>query len=146
MEVAGFSIEKANTGDIPAMLQLWKTIPGLGEGDGEHSLEVFMQRNPTTCLVLRERRRLIGTVLGGFDGHRGYIYHLAVHPAYQGRKLGQALFNAVSSELTALGAPKIHLFVYCDNQTAINFYQGQMGEQRQDIYVFSWNHERWNER
>lgn len=135
----GFFVERAKTEDIPVMLELWKAVPGLGQGDGEHSLNFFIQRNPTTCLVLRACGQLVGTVLGGFDGHRGYIYHLAVHPTYQGRGLGKVLLNAVKSELKALGAPKIHLFVYCDNKAAIDFYQGQMGEQRQDIYVFSWN-------
>lgn len=138
MEAAGCSIEKATEQDITSMLNLWKTIPGLGEGDGEESLRNFMERNPSTCLVLREKEHLIGTVLGGFDGHRGYIYHLAVHPDYQGRGYGKALFSRVTRELRSLGAPKIHLFVFRDNQQAITFYQGQEGQLRQDIHVFSW--------
>jgi ribosomal protein S18 acetylase RimI-like enzyme len=138
MEAAGIKIERAKESDIASMLEFWRTIPGLREDSGEESLRVFIKRNPSTCMVLRDGERLIGTLLGGFDGHRGYIYHLAVHPDYQGRGYGQALFSSVTRALKNLGAPKVHLFVFRDNQKAITFYRKQGGEQRQDIYVFSW--------
>ncbi len=55
MEAAGCRIDRATEQDITSMLNLWKTIPGLGEGDGEESLRNFMERNPSTCLVLRDK-------------------------------------------------------------------------------------------
>lgn len=137
MRAANISIKKAKEADIASMLELWRTIPGLRE-DNEKSLQAFIRRNPSTCMVLKDGRQLIGTVLGGFDGYRGYIYHLAVHPDYRNRGYGKALFSAVARELKILGAPKAHLFVFRDNQSAITFYQGLGGEQRQDIEVFSW--------
>lgn len=96
-----------------------------------------MKRNPSTCLVLRENEQLIGTVLGGFDGRRGYIYHLGVHRDYRGRGYGKELMAHVLRELKALGALKIHLFVFEDNQTAAAFYKSQGWELRRDIQVFS---------
>lgn len=141
METAGCQIERAQAADTDAMLNLWRYIPGIGvrPSDTDQSLRAFMNRNPSTCLVLRIDGRLMGTVLGGFDGHRGYIYHLAVHPDYQGRGYGKALLDRVCRELNALGAPKIHLFAFNDNQTAANFYLGQGWEERRDIRVFSWD-------
>lgn len=141
MEAAGYRIEKAQVMDRGAMLDLWRSIPGLGVGPGDEneSLRIFMEKNPSTCLVLKDQASLIGTVLGGFDGRRGYIYHLAVHPDHQGRGYGKALINQVTCELKALGAKKMHLFVYGDNHTAIAFYQSQGWDLRQDIQVFSWN-------
>ncbi|MGB4503387.1 MAG: GNAT family N-acetyltransferase [Syntrophaceticus sp.] len=140
METAGCQIERAQAADINAMLDLWRFIPGIGigQGDTNESLRAFMERNPSTCLVLRVDGRLIGTVLGGFDGRRGYIYHLAVHPDDRGRGYGKALLDRVCRELNALGAPKIHLFVFNDNQAAANFYLRQGWDERRDIQVYSW--------
>lgn len=135
----GYRVEKAQLTDMGSMLNLWKATPGLGvgKGDGEEELRVFMERNPSTCLVLRIDKGLIGTVLGGFDGRRGYVYHLAVHPEYQGKGYGKMLLNQVIIELQSLGALKIHLFVFNDNQPATEFYHHLGWELRRDIQVFS---------
>lgn len=127
------------------MLELWRCIPGLGVGSGdeEESLRLFMERNPSTCLLLKDGERLLGTVLGGFDGRRGYIYHLAVHPDCQGQGYGRELLKEVLYELRKLGAPKIHLFAFNDNQLAAGFYQNQGWEWRRDIQVFSWDMDKW---
>ncbi|HHV34350.1 MAG TPA: GNAT family N-acetyltransferase [Syntrophomonadaceae bacterium] len=141
METAGCQIERAQAADIDAMLNLWRCIPGIGisKGDTVQSLRGFMDKNPSACLILRIDGRLIGTVLGGFDGRRGYIYHLAVHPDYRGRGYGKALLDRVCRELNALGAPKIHLFAFNDNQAAATFYPSQGWEERRDIRVYSWD-------
>ena len=141
METTSCQIERAQASDTDAMLNLWRCMPGIGVrlSDTDQSLRAFMSKNPSTCLVLRIDGRLMGTVLGGFDGHRGYIYHLAVHPDYQGRGYGKALLDMVCRELTALGAPKIHLFAFNDNQAAATFYLSQEWEARRDIQVFSWD-------
>ena len=141
MESASCVVELANAADIKPMLYFWRSIPGLGVGlgDTESSLKAFLVRNPTTCLLLRVNGCLMGTVLGGFDGRRGYIYHLAVHPDYQGRGYGKMLLSRVSGQLKDLGAPKIHLFAFGDNHTAEDFYLSQGWEKRRDIQVFSWD-------
>ena len=141
MESASCVVELANAADIKPMLAFWRSIPGLGvgRGDTESSLNAFLERNPTTCLLLKINGGLMGTVLGGFDGRRGYIYHLAVHPDYQGRGYGKMLLSRVSGQLKDLGAPKIHLFAFGDNHTAEGFYLCQGWEKRCDIQVFSWD-------
>lgn len=141
MEAAGCRIEKAKLSDIGEMLGFWRSIPGIGigRGDTEQSLKLFIEKNPSTSLVLRENSRLIGTVLGGFDGRRGYIYHLAVHPDHRGKGFGKALLDGVLRELKAQGALKIHLFAFSDNQAAAEFYPSQGWELRRDIQVFSWD-------
>ena len=141
MEAAGCRIERASALDTGEMLGFWRSIPGLGmgQGDTDESLRIFMVRNPSTCLLLRDNGRLVGTVMGGFDGRRGYIYHLAVHPNYRDRGYGKALLERVTKELKALGAPKIHLFAFSDNQVAAGFYPSQGWEKRRDIQVFSWD-------
>ena len=72
------------------MLEFWRSTPGIGIGrDTDQSLKLFIEKNPSTCLVIRDNGRLIGTVLGGFDGRRGYIYHLAVDPDYRGKDMAK---------------------------------------------------------
>ena len=137
----GLTIETARETDIPSMLQLWRDTPGLGwgAGDDDASLAIFMQRNPSTCLLIKNHDDVIGTVLGGFDGRRGYIYHLAVHSDFRRRGYGRKLLQEVVAKLEGLKAEKIHLFVLKSNPEAMVFYEKQHWIKRNDLEVFSFN-------
>lgn len=137
----GLNIEVARETDIPFMLELWRDSPGLGvgAGDDEASLAAFMQRNPSTCLLLKSRDSIIGSVLGGFDGRRGYIYHLVVHSAFRNQGYGEKLLQEVIVQLKALKAEKIHLFVLKSNPGAMGFYEKQGWIKRKDIEIFTLN-------
>ncbi len=67
--------------------------------------------------------RLVGTVMGGYDGHRGWIYSLAVDPAHRRRKVGTALIRHVERALAEAGSPKINLQVLPTNAGAVAFYE-----------------------
>lgn len=133
------NIELARETDIPYMLKLWRDSPGvgLGAGDDETSLARFIERNPSTCLLIKSRESIIGTVLGGFDGRRGYIYHLVVHSNFRRRGYGGKLLREVVRSLEGLNAGKIHLFVLKSNPEAMAFYENQGWIKRNDIGVFS---------
>lgn len=79
--------------DIPRSTELWQACKGVGLGDGDtpEQLEAFLNRNPMTSSVALSEERLIGAVLAGHDGRRGFLYHLAVHPDFRARGLGRAL-------------------------------------------------------
>ncbi len=134
-------LDKAQHQDISVMKKLWHLVPGvgIGRGDDPASLVTFMDRNPDTCLILKKRNAVIGTVLGGFDGRRGYIYHLAIHPDQQGKGYGKMLVHKVVEELKRMGAHKIHLFAFKDNHPALIFYEGLGWQRRQDIEVMSYD-------
>jgi ribosomal protein S18 acetylase RimI-like enzyme len=66
---------------------------------------------------------LVGTVMGGYDGHRGWIYSLAVSPETQRRGIGTALMRRVEQELAKRGCPKINLQVLSSNAGTVAFYQ-----------------------
>ena len=138
---AKYYIEYAKVEDIKDMLRLWQGIPGLGigEGDDGKSLEKFINKNPSTCLIIKSKQDIVGTVLGGFDGRRGYIYHLAVHPDHRQKGFGKLLLKNVLIELGKAGATKVHLFVFNGNDVALQFYLSQGWELRGDIQMFSWN-------
>lgn len=77
---------------------------------------------------------VLGAVVVGFDGHRGWLHHLAVHPEAQGAGAGRALVAAAEHWLVGVGAPKVQLMVRTDNTAVLGFYE-RLGYQRQDAVV-----------
>jgi ribosomal protein S18 acetylase RimI-like enzyme len=67
--------------------------------------------------------RIVGTVMAGYDGHRGWINYLAVDPAQRRQGVARALMAAAEERLRALGCAKINLLVRADNREAVAFYQ-----------------------
>ncbi|MEC9488767.1 MAG: GNAT family N-acetyltransferase [Halanaerobium sp.] len=127
--------------DLEEVLQFWESTSGLDRllGDDINSLEVFLEKNPKTSFLIRQEEKIIGTVLGGFDGRRGYIYHLGVDPDHRGNGYGAALLERVVAALAEAGAAKIHLYVYQDNQEAIRFYHHLGWQWREELRMMSWN-------
>ena len=81
-------------GDYDQVAALWKAVDGLGwdeVADSRAGVEKYLARNPGTCFVAEAGGRVVGTVLCGHDGRRGYIYHLAVSPSARRRGVGRAL-------------------------------------------------------
>jgi len=67
--------------------------------------------------------RIVGTVMAGYDGHRGWVNYLAVEPAVRGTGLGAQLMLEAERRLVALGCPKVNLQVRQDNANAVSFYE-----------------------
>jgi ribosomal protein S18 acetylase RimI-like enzyme len=78
---------------------------------------------PELFLVAERREALIGTVMAGYEGHRGWINYLAVDPAVRRRGIGRALLAEAERLLRDLGCPKINLQIRRDNLEAIAFYE-----------------------
>jgi ribosomal protein S18 acetylase RimI-like enzyme len=91
-----------------------------------------MQVNPELFLVAELNCRLGGTVMGGYEGHRGWINYLAVHPDCQGHGVGRSVMEAIEAKLLALGCPKINLQVRKSNTAVIQFY-GHLGYHIDDV-------------
>src|SRR5207237_10018673 len=90
------SIRLLREADMPAALSLWRATPGIGmsrTSDHVPELAAFLLRNPTTSFALCAGEELIGTVLAGFDGRRGFIYHLAIQQEWQRGGLGRQLLD-----------------------------------------------------
>jgi ribosomal protein S18 acetylase RimI-like enzyme len=132
-------IRKMTIKDYAAAYALWQNLPGIGlsSADKEDALCAFLAKNPGTCLIAEDAGRLVGTVLGGSDGRRGYLYHLAVHRDYQKRGLGRALTAVCLNALRAQGIEKCHIFVLADNQEGLKFWQNTGWELREDILILS---------
>lgn len=86
-------------------------------------------------LVGEEEGSLVATVMAGYDGHRGWINYLGVHPSWRGRGLGRALMEAAEERLRALGCAKINLQIRDDNGEALAFYEA-IGYTREPVVSY----------
>ena len=86
----------------------------------------------SAVLLLREENVLAASVMVGCDGHRGWVYYLAVAPARRRAGLGRAMMDAAEAWLRARGAPKLQLMVREDNDAALDFYEA-LGLERQKV-------------
>jgi ribosomal protein S18 acetylase RimI-like enzyme len=112
--------------DYAAVRALWEASgPGvhLGMSDTPEEIAKKLTRDPDLFLVAEDENRIVGAVLGGFDGRRGMVYHLAVAAAQRQRGLGSALMAELESRLKAKGCRKYYLLVTYDNTDVVDFYR-----------------------
>ena len=118
--------------DYDATLALWQTAaPGVHVGRSDSAAEIAkkLERDPDLFLVADEGGAIVGSVIGGYDGRRGLVYHLAVAPDWRGRGLGRQLMAELESRLRARGCLKAYLLVTPDNAEALEFYARQGWEE-----------------
>ncbi|HYT87181.1 MAG TPA: GNAT family N-acetyltransferase [Gemmataceae bacterium] len=125
--------------DYDAVMALWRATEGLTlrDADSRDGLTRYLERNPGLSFVVRAENQIVGAVLGGHDGRRGYLHHLAVAPAYRGKGVGRALAQRVLAALVAGGLTKCHLFVRADNATARAFWAHLGWAERDDLTLMS---------
>ena len=113
------------TSDYDAALALWKRCDGIGLSAADERCPVnrFIARNPGLCFVALMDNELVGTVLCGNDGRRGYLYHLAVDPRFRKQGLGGQLAERSLEGLRAAGIQKCHILVYESNKSGQTFWQ-----------------------
>lgn len=75
---------------------------------------------------------MVGTIMGGYDGHRGSAYYLGVHPEYRGRGIANALLNRPGEKLIARGCPKIQIMVREENDVVLGMYE-RLGYEHADV-------------
>ena len=124
--------------DYPHVIALWKNAgPGihLRISDEEVEINKKLQRDPDLFLVAEVSGQIIGTVLGGFDGRRGMVYHLAVADAYRRQGIGKSLMKELEKRMKLKGCIRSYLLVTRENAEAIHFYQMQ-GWDQMDILTF----------
>jgi ribosomal protein S18 acetylase RimI-like enzyme len=121
--------------DYDIVYTLWENSKpgvGIGRSDTREEIAKKLLRDPDLFLVAEDAGKIIGTVIGGYDGRRGLIYHLAVDQAYRGNGIGKALMAEVEKRLTAKGCLKSYLLVTRENTDVIDFYE-QLGWEKMEI-------------
>jgi ribosomal protein S18 acetylase RimI-like enzyme len=128
--------------DTKNALALWRATPGVGisQGDTPEELSSFIGQNEGFCWAAVDSARpdeLVGTILCGTDGRRGYIYHLAVAPEARRQGVGRELVGRVLGALRATGVQKCHAMVFASNETGRAFWQQVGWSFRDDLVLFS---------
>lgn len=124
--------------DYEAVIELWKNAgPGIhvAKSDTRDEMQKKLSRDPDLFLVADLDGEIVGTVIGGFDGRRGMIYHLAVAEKLRRKNVGSALMAEVEARLKARGCIKAYLLLVKGNREAEKFYQ-QQGWQKMHVDAY----------
>jgi len=122
--------------DYDDVYALWIGTPGMGLNDVDDSregIQKYLARNPRTCFVARAGDRLIGVILSGHDGRRGFIHHLAVAAPERRKGVGKGLVQAALTALCEEGIHKVAFVVFRKNQAGNEFWEKLGFEERQDL-------------
>lgn len=130
---ADMVIRTVTEDDTEAVVALWQRV-GLRRPWNDPRKDIARKGSvqPELFLVAVEGSRIVGTVMAGYDGHRGWVNYLAVDPDWQRRGLGRRLMAEVESGLVSRGCPKINLQVHADNRDALAFYE-RLGFTRDEV-------------
>ena len=129
-------IRVMNITDYKQVYQLWLSCSGIGLNnldDSKEGIERFLNRNPETCFVAEIEQTIIGVIIAGNDGRRGYIYHTAVNPNYRHQGIANKLVNEVMGKLKALGINKAALVVFSKNTDGNAFWEKNGFTSREDL-------------
>ena len=126
--------------DYSDIISLWQESEGvkLRNADSQVGIEKYLARNPGLCFVAEENNKIIGTIMSGHDGKRGYIQHLAVKPSLRKSGVATALLSSCLNALKVEGIIKSHIHVLSDNKLAKEYWSSRGWEKRNDIDVYSY--------
>lgn len=124
-------------GDYKEVLRLWKQTEGVGlnESDTRQAIASFLRRNPGLSFVAVQRGKVIGAVLCGHDGRRGYLHHLAVARRYRAQGIGLKLVESCLAKLRAADIHKCNIFVYAGHAAGMSFWKHNGWKLRADLRV-----------
>ena len=133
-----------NMDDYDEVYKFWQSTDGLRlrQADSRTAIERYLARNPGLSFVATQPLaqgggRIIGSVMAGHDGKRGYLQHLAVAQIYRRKGIGAALIDRCLAALKAEGILKTHLFVLDDNEFAQAYWRNRGWKKRDDFSVYS---------
>ena len=132
-------IAEMTMSDYDSTYALLSATPGIGlrMADSRQSVERYLARNPGLSFVARSGGAIVGCVMCGHDGRRGYLQHLAVDPAFRLKGVGRALVHHCLEALKKLGIEKTHLDVLTDNQHAHRYWTRLGWKKRDDLMRYS---------
>jgi ribosomal protein S18 acetylase RimI-like enzyme len=125
--------------DYDSVYRLWASIEKgvhVGRSDTSTEIEKKIARDPDLFIVAESDGVIVGSVIGGFDGRRGLIYHLAVAASFRGMGIGSRLMDEVEARLRVKGCLKCYLLVTADNPEAEDYYQQRGWQPMDTIHLF----------
>ena len=124
------------TNDYSRVYDLWCNTKGMGLNsidDSEDGILRYLKRNPSTCFVAEKDGKLLGAILSGHDGRRGYIYHTAVIESARSQGIGGKLLEASLNALAQAGISKVALVVFEYNEIGNSFWEKAGFSKRNDL-------------
>ena len=118
-------IRKMTARDCDAVLAFWHDIRGIGlddDCDSPRGLRQYLKRNPGLSFVAYDEDSIVGAVLSGHDGRRGYLHHLAVAPSHRKLGIGKALVARCFQSLAKQHIPKCNIFLFRSNAAGRAFW------------------------
>ena len=134
-----YRIRKMTARDYDNVVSLWRSIPGIGldeDSDSRAGLSRYLKRNPGLSFVACDKDKIVGAVLSGHDGRRGYLHHLAVAPAHRKVGIGKGLVARCLRALAMRNIPKCNIFLLQTNASGGAFWQHHGWKPRHDLVVF----------
>lgn len=122
--------------DYEQVYELWLSCAGMGLNnldDSKEGIQRFLNRNPDTCFVAQGEQKIVGVIIAGHDGRRGYIYHTAVDPECRHQGIATRLVNEAMAALKKLGINKTALVVFSKNESGNAFWEKSGFTSRNDL-------------
>ena len=122
--------------DYDSVARLWTNSSGVGVNpdDSKENISKYLERNPNTSFVAIENNEIIGAILAGHDGYRGFIHHTAVSTTHRGMGIGTKLVNAAVEAIRNEGINKVVLVAFKINTLGNNFWEKHGFKVREDLY------------
>ena len=120
------TIRVMNRNDYDAIYDLWINTPGMGlnsTDDSREGIDKYLKHNPTSSFVAEDNGKIIGVIMAGHDGRRGYIYHTAVLPNYRNQGIAKKLVDNAMNALDKEGINKVGLVAFERNEIGNRFWE-----------------------
>lgn len=122
--------------DYDGVYNLWINTPGIGlntTDDSREGIGKYLKRNPGSSFVAEHEGKIIGVIMAGHDGRRGYIHHTAVLPEYRNQGIAKRLVDSAMDALDAEGINKVALVAFEKNEIGNCFWEKIGFEERNDL-------------
>lgn len=123
--------------DYDGVYDLWLNTPGMGinsTDDSREGIEKYIKRNPTTSFVAMDNGKIVGAILAGHDGRRGFIQHIAVLPEFRKHGIASRLVNQAMKALEKEGIHKVALLAFKKNELGNDFWDKMEFTIREDVF------------
>ena len=125
MNKTEMTVRQYSPEDENAVVELWhKCNLVRAWNNPKLDIERKLKVNPELFLVGLVDGRVVATVMGGYEGHRGWVNYLAVDPSCQRRGLARRIMEEIEKKILVMGCPKINLLIRADNLEVVKFYEG----------------------
>jgi putative acetyltransferase len=139
MNAAPIEIREMTISDYEDVAALWRQTEnvGLNDADSAPGVAAYLERNPRMSFVALSAGRVVGAILCGHDGRRGYLHHLAVARDIRNQGLGRRLVNECLSRLKEQGIQKCNIFMFEENAPGRAFWSHTGWTLRTELCVMS---------